>query len=227
MAEHHENPAPEEPENTGPGTNGPEGLPPEGLPPATTVTLLDVSLATLNAATDAFINGMSEASRQEQGEVKRSFQMMTVMGKLVTSNTRLLSHQLTQLERSWTTSVPGCRKIVNLVRAALKRTTMANFAKQFEGLSDTTKAMTGSSKSVAYEEHEVKKKLLKEFEAIREVMNHVRSGNIAWQVQELRTGTSNGQGGSLLSTLEVGLDNLDAAVRGRTRKTISRNPISY
>ena len=74
------------PEVTGP-VSVPE-LPPSG----------DVDVATINAATDAFINGMVQAVGEEDDPwVKRNFQMWTVMGKLVTSNARLLSHHLVQV----------------------------------------------------------------------------------------------------------------------------------
>ena len=74
------------PEVTGP-VSVPE-LPPSG----------DVDVATINAATDAFINGMVQAvGEADDPRVKKTFQMWTVMGKLVTSNARLLSHHLEQM----------------------------------------------------------------------------------------------------------------------------------
>ena len=73
---------PETPEVAGP-VNVPD-LPPSG----------DVDVATINAATDAFINGMVQAVVEEDDpRTKRNFQMWTVMGKLVTSNARLMSHR--------------------------------------------------------------------------------------------------------------------------------------
>ena len=77
---------PETPEVAGPA-NVPD-LPPSG----------DVDVATINAATDAFINGMVQAVVEEDDpRTKRNFQMWTVMGKLVTSNARLMSHHLVQV----------------------------------------------------------------------------------------------------------------------------------
>ena len=82
----HETREPETPEVAAP-VNVPD-LPPSG----------DVDVATINAATDAFINGMVQAVVEEDDpRTKRNFQMWTVMGKLVTSNARLMSHHLVQV----------------------------------------------------------------------------------------------------------------------------------
>ena len=82
---------PETPEVAGPDVAGPANVP--DLPPSG-----DVDVATINAATDAFINGMVQAVVEENDpRTKKNFQMWTVMGKLVTSNARLMSHHLVQV----------------------------------------------------------------------------------------------------------------------------------
>ena len=64
------------PEVAGPDVAGPANVP--DLPPSG-----DVDVATINAATDAFINGMVQAVVEENDpRTKKNFQMWTVMGNL-------------------------------------------------------------------------------------------------------------------------------------------------
>ena len=206
------------PEVTGP-VSVPE-LPPSG----------DVDVATINAATDAFINGMVQAVGEEDDpRVKRNFQMWTVMGKLVTSNARLLSHHLVQVNEKLDVLGEWLRKDCESGQSCFEETrvTMAEFAKKFDVLSESIKFMSATSKTSAHDEAEVKKKIMVELANSREVLSHIRGntgttnkkiGDLLWQIGELRTGgtqkdTPDNNGGSLLSVLEVQLDNIASSLK--------------
>ena len=206
------------PEVTGP-VNVPE-LPPSG----------DVDVATINAATDAFINGMVQAvGEADDPRVKKTFQMWTVMGKLVTSNARLLSHHLEQMNEKLDGLTEWMKKDCESGQSCFEETrvTMADFAKKFDVLSESIKFLTATSKTSAHEEAEVKKKMMVEFANSREVLSHIRGntgkvdkkiGDLLWQIGELRSGgtqrdTADQNGGSLLSVLEVQLDNIATSLK--------------
>ena len=184
----HEIRGPETPEVAGP-VNVPD-LPPSG----------DVDVATINAATDAFINGMVQAVVEEDDpRTKRNFQMWTVMGKLVTSNARLMSHHLVQVNEKLDVLGEWLRKDCESGQSCFEETrvTMADFAKKFDVLSESIKFLTATSKTSAHEEAEVKKKMMVEFANSREVLSHIRGntgttnkkiGDLLWQIGELRTG---------------------------------------
>ena len=208
------------PEVTGP-VNVPE-LPPSG----------DVDVATINAATDAFINGMVQAVGEEDDpRVKKTFQMWTVMGKLVTSNARLLSHHLEQMNEKLDGLTEWMKKDCESGQSCFEETrvTMAEFAKKFDVLSESIKFMSATSKTSAHDEAEVKKKMMLELANSREVLSHIRArgntgkvdkkiGDLLWQIGELRSGgtqrdTADQNGGSLLSVLEVQLDNIASSLK--------------
>ena len=206
------------PEVAGPG-NVPE-LPPSG----------DVDVATINAATDAFINGMVQAVGEEDDpRVKRNFQMWTVMGKLVTSNARLLSHHLVQMNEKLDGLSEWMKKDCESGQSCFEETRvgMADFAKKFDVLSESIKFMSATSKTSAHDEAEVKKKMMLELANSREVLSHIRGntgttnkkiGDLSWQIGELRSGgtqkdTADQNGGSLLSVLEVQLDNIASSLK--------------
>ena len=144
----------------------------------------DVDVATINAATDAFINGMVQAVGEENDpRVKKTFQMWTVMGKLVTSNARLLSHHLEQMNEKLDGLTEWMKKDCESGQSCFEETrvTMAEFAKKFDVLSESIKFMSATSKTSAHDEAEVKKKMMLELANSREVLSHIR-GN---------TGTTN------------------------------------
>ena len=121
MAENPEARGSETPEATAP-VNVPE-LPPTG----------DVDLATINVATDAFINGMAQSASEEgDPRMKKNLQMWTVMGKLVTSNARLLSHQLGQVNEKLDVLGKWLKKDCEMGQSCFEETrvTMANFSKK-------------------------------------------------------------------------------------------------
>ena len=188
----------------------------------------DVDVATINAATDAFINGMVQAVGEENDpRVKKTFQMWTVMGKLVTSNARLLSHHLEQMNEKLDGLTEWMKKDCESGQSCFEETrvTMAEFAKKFDVLSESIKFMSATSKTSAHDEAEVKKKMMLELANSREVLSHIRGntgttnkkiGDLLWQIGELRSGgtqkdTADTNGGSLLSVLEVQLDNIAVA----------------
>ena len=176
---HPETREPETPEVAGP-VNVPD-LPTSG----------DVDVATINAATDAFINGMAQAVLEEDDpRMKRNFQMWTVMGKLVTSNARLLSHHLVQVNEKLDVLGEWLRKDCESGQSCFEETrvTMADFSKKFDILSESIKFLTATTKTSAHEEAEVKKKMMSEFSSSREALGHIR-GN---------TGTTNKKIGDLL-----------------------------
>ena len=151
----------------------------------------DVDVATINAATDAFINGMVQAVGEENDpRVKKTFQMWTVMGKLVTSNARLLSHHLEQMNEKLDGLTEWMKKDCESGQSCFEETrvTMAEFAKKFDVLSESIKFMSATSKTSAHDEAEVKKKMMLELANSREVLSHIR-GN---------TGTTNKKIGDLL-----------------------------
>ena len=206
------------PEVTGP-VSVPE-LPPSG----------DVDVATINAATDAFINGMVQAvGEADDPRVKKTFQMWTVMGKLVTSNARLLSHHLEQMNEKLDGLTEWMKKDCESGQSCFEETrvTMAEFAKKFDVLSESIKFMSATSKTSAHDEAEVKKKMMIELANSREVLSHIRGntgttnkkiGDLLWQIGELRSGgtqrdTADQNGGSLLSVLEVQLDNIATSLK--------------
>ena len=118
MAEEREQPETELPEVTAGTPAVPVGTPalaggtpalgdgPAALPSASTTLPPfpsdgDVDKATINASTDAFLNGSSEAGSQERdGNLQKQIKMMTVLAKVVTTNGRLISHDVSQLSRS-------------------------------------------------------------------------------------------------------------------------------
>ena len=214
---------PETPEVAGPEVAGPANVP--DLPPSG-----DVDVATINAATDAFINGMVQAVVEENDpRTKKNFQMWTVMGKLVTSNARLMSHHLVQVNEKLDVLGEWLRKDCESGQSCFEETrvTMADFAKKFDVLSESIKFMSATSKTSAHEEAEVKKKMMVEFANSREFLSHIRGntgttnkkiGDLLWQIGELRTGgtqkdTPDNNGGSLLSVLEVQLDNIASSLK--------------
>ena len=107
------------------------------------------------------------------------------------------------------------------------RVTMADFSKKFDHLSESIKFLTATTKTSAHEEAEVKKKMMSEFSSSREVLSHIRGntstankkiGDLLWQIGELRTGgtqkdTPDNNGGSLLSVVEVQLDNITTSLK--------------
>ena len=206
------------PEATGP-VNVPE-LPPSG----------NVDVATINVATDAFINGMAQAVLEEEDpRMKKNFQMWTVMGKLVTSNARLLSHHLVQVNEKLDVLGEWLKKDCETGQSCFEETrvTMADFSKKFDDLSESIKFLTAATKTSAHEEAEVKKKMVSELSSSREFISHIRSntstankkiGELLWQVGELRAGGTqkdapDNNGGSLLSVLEVQLDNIATSLK--------------
>ena len=166
---HPETREPETPEVAGP-VNVPE-LPPSG----------NVDVATINVATDAFINGMAQAVLEEEDpRMKRNFQMWTVMGKLVTSNARLLSHHLVQVNEKLDVLGEWLRKDCESGQSCFEETrvTMADFSKKFDHLSESIKFLTATTKTSAHEEAEVKKKMMSELSSSRELISHIRSNTI-------------------------------------------------
>ena len=104
----------------------------------------DVDVATINAATDAFINGMVQAVGEENDpRVKKTFQMWTVMGKLVTSNACLLSHHLEQMNEKLDGLTEWMKKDCESGQSCFEETrgTMAEFAKKFDVLSESIKSL--------------------------------------------------------------------------------------
>ena len=218
---HPETRGPETPEVAGP-VNVPE-LPTSG----------DVDVATINVATDAFINGMAQAVLEEEDpRMKRNFQMWTVMGKLVTSNARLLSHHLVQVNEKLDVLGEWLRKDCESGQSCFEETrvTMADFSKKFDHLSESIKFLTATTKTSAHEEAEVKKKMMSDLSGSRELISHIRSntsttnkkiGDLLWQIGELRTGgtqkdapdNNGGSSGSLLSVVEVQLDNIATSLK--------------
>ena len=166
---------------------------------------------------------------EDDPRTKRNFQMWTVMGKLVTSNARLMSHRLVQVNEKLDVLGEWLRKDCESGQSCFEETrvTMADFAKKFDVLSEAIKFMSATSKTSAHEEAEVKKKMMVEFANSREVLSHIRGntgttnkkiGDLLWQIGELRTGgsqkdTSDNNGGSLLSVLEVQLDNIASSLK--------------
>ena len=214
------------PETRGPET--PEVAGPVHVPELPTSG--DVDVATINVATDAFINGMAQAVLEEEDpRMKSNFQMLTVMGKLVTSNARLLSHHLVQVNEKLDVLGEWLRKDCESGQSCFEETrvTMADFSKKFDHLSESIKFLTATTKTSAHEEAEVKKKMMSEFSSSREVLSHIRGntstankkiGDLLWQIGELRTGgtqkdTPDNNGGSLLSVVEVQLDNITASLK--------------
>ena len=214
------------PETRGPET--PEVAGPVNVPDLPTSG--DVDVATINVATDAFINGMTQAVLEEDDpRMKRNFQMWTVMGKLVTSNARLLSHHLVQVNEKLDVLGEWLRKDCESGQSCFEETrvTMADFSKKFDHLSESIKFLTATTKTSAHEEAEVKKKMMSELSGSRELISHIRSntsttnkkiGDLLWQIGELRTGGTqkdapDNNGGSLLSVVEVQLDNIATSLK--------------
>ena len=151
------------------------------------------------------------------------------MGKLVTSNARLLSHHLEQMNEKLDGLTEWMKKDCESGQSCFEETrvTMADFAKKFDVLSESIKFLTATSKTSAHEEAEVKKKMMVEFANSREVLSHIRGntgkvdkkiGDLLWQIGELRSGgtqrdTADQNGGSLLSVLEVQLGNIASSLK--------------
>ena len=185
----------------------------------------DVDKATINASTDAFLNGSSEAGSQERdGNLQKQIKMMTVLAKVVTTNGRLISHDVSQLSRSVDKLAEFLKQDVETGQSCFEslKTAIANQANQFESLKEALLLLGANSKTAAAEEKSVRQKLLEEMKGCKEVMTHVRNNsanimrhcaNSQWEIRELRTGgtqkdRADANGGSVLCGIESQADNL-------------------
>lgn len=110
---------------------------------------------------------------------------------------------------------------------AERRVAMSEFGGKFDYLNETLLVMSANSKASSAEKVEIRKKWLEEAEQAREFLNHIRSNtqntmkstqNLSRELSEFRTGgkqkeETDGHGGSLLSSIESQLDNLESTFK--------------
>ena len=190
----------------------------------------DVDKTTINASTDAFLNGLSDAARQENDPVvKRQIQLLTVVAKVITTNGRLISHDLTQLSKETGKLADFLQQDVKAGQSCFEelRTAVSGFASQFESLKEALRFMSANSKTAAADEKDVRKKLLEETRNAKEVLCHIRNNsantmrhcaNAQWELREFRKGgtqkdQADANGGSVLCGIESQADNLETSVK--------------
>ena len=190
----------------------------------------DVDKVTINASTDAFLNGLVElATSENDQQVKRQVQLFTVLAKVVTTNGRLISHDLTQLTKETARLADFLQQDVTTGQSCFEelRKAIAGFATQFESLKEALLLISSNSKMAAAEEKDVRKKLLEEAKGTKEVCTHSRNNsqtimrhcsNMLWELRELRTGGTqkdhvDSNGGSILCGIESQVDNLETSTK--------------
>ena len=190
----------------------------------------DVDKVTINASTDAFLNGLVELATSENDQgIKRQVQLFTVLAKVVTTNGRLISHDLTQLTKETAKLAEFLQQDVTAGQSCFEelRKAISGFATQFESLKEALLLISANSKTAAADEKDVRKKLLEETKGAREVMTHVRNNSSTimrhcahslWELRELRTGgtqkdQADANGGSVLCGIESQVDNLETSTK--------------
>ncbi|MCV6575754.1 MAG: hypothetical protein OIF58_08475, partial [Cohaesibacter sp.] len=119
----------------------------------------DVDKTTINASTDAFLNGLSDLARSENDQgIKRQVQLFTVLAKVITTNGRLISHDLTQLTKETGKLAEFLQQDVTAGQSCFEelRTAISGFASQFESLKEALLLMSANSKTAAADEKDVR-----------------------------------------------------------------------
>ena len=156
--------------------------------------------------------------------------------RMVETCSQILTYHVKAVEKEVRTLASHIATDVGLGQSSLDQmeTTLDKFGTSFNTLGDTLKDMFASQRTSGNKEEELRKSVVREITATKEILSHVRPNTnghtkelkkLTWEVAELRTGGQSkdsgavtGQSGSLLAAIGNGFENqIGVLLEGITR----------